>query len=142
MDRYELNKVKNNHRNFNEIAIDIFHKFFSKTTGILLIILFYVFMIVLGIVIQIKKDTERSKELSINNGIIIKKYDVPGNSRYSDGYYFIYENENSKGEKIQRKDRVTSVTYENFDVGDFYDSKNWLKSLAFFGINRKEITYG
>ena len=34
MDRYELNKVKNNHRNFKEIAIDIFHKFFSKTTGI------------------------------------------------------------------------------------------------------------
>ena len=43
---------------------------------------------------------------------------------YSDGYYFIYENENSKGEKIQRKDRVTAVTYEKYDVGDFYDSKN------------------
>ena len=124
MDRYELNKVKNNHRNFKEITIDIFHKILSKTTGILLIVLFYVFMIVLGIVFQIKKDTERSKELSINSGIIIKKYDVPGNSRYPDGYYFIYENENSKGEKIQRKDRVTAVTYENYDVGDFYDSEN------------------
>ena len=87
---------------------------------ILLVLLFFISMIVLCIIV----DADKNHEMSISSGIIIDKYDCPGHGRYSDAYYFKYKGENSDGEEIIRTDRVTSVTYENYDIGDYYDSEN------------------
>ena len=61
----------------------------------------------------------------IESGVIVDKYDYisldSGNT--SEVYMIVYEKV-VDGKKVQRKDRVTSVTYSSYKVGDTFERKN------------------
>ena len=70
-------------------------------------------------------DIEALSAPKIESGVIVDKYDYisldPGNT--SEVYMIVYEKV-VDGKKVQRKDRVTSVTYSSYKVGDTFERKN------------------
>jgi len=70
-------------------------------------------------------DIESLSAPKIESGVIVDKYDYisldPGNT--SEVYMIVYEKV-VDGKKVQRKDRVTSVTYSSYKVGDTFERKN------------------
>ncbi len=105
---------------YRDLSERIYDIVFSRATAAILIVLFCAFFLGLAVVVEAENSEKRNKEMSINSGVIVEKHDIAGVSKYPDRYYFVYENENSDGEKIRRTDRVTAVTYVEYDIGDMY----------------------